>query len=403
MTAMLILAGLLLFILSWGWMVVKAFLYKPFWGLAVVFPPLLIVFIFLHGRRAILPVIALTFSVGVIGYGGYQLATEQPERWQKLMAGQWFTSPIQQQMLSAEQVQGTVFGQRFVAQHAEFDGKVISLRENPADEFASEIQINLASRPQLTLNSGLFVDVLPDDVHEVPSIEINWYSYELGQRQSTLVTSDYTLRLALNSQPPNELVGELYLSLVKAQNTTVSGTLEVKSNQLRYQGRQVDLSYDHPETLEYLIQQHSRQTLERPELVFERTSEIELFSVPLTVTGMLHFDGQKVPATFVLSKQQDWHIVESNLATIARHNPAERPETKPPQVQEFSLALLEANVERFLNQTMSIETIAGYKFVGRFQGTNAEGGLVFQRTMHKGGEVKLQLQPEEVKHISWQR
>lgn len=399
MAAILILAGLLIFLLSWLWLVWRAFVFKPYWGLAVIFPPLLIVFILLHGRQAVLPLVTLIISVGVVLTGGYQLANEQPEQWQKVMAWQLFSVEKKQLVTQDGQIEGSVFGQRFLAHSAELDKNVLYLRENTDDDFAAQIKITLLSVPDLQQKNGLFVDVLPDDRLPVPKIEVFWYDYERGQRLVKQINSDYTLRIALNSQPPNKLVGEFYLALAASQNTLIAGEMEVNSDKLRYLGMQVDLSYDHVQTIDYLLQSHSRAELELQNLVFKRTTAVDVFSVPLSVSGQVQFAGKSFPVQFTLIKDQHWQVVDSNLASIARQLAMRDSKGNIPE-EVFSLTHLLANFDRYLNQEIQIKTINGHNFLGHFQGQNAEGGLIFKRSMHKGGGVTFQLQPDEIEEIT---
>ncbi|MCK9238584.1 MAG: hypothetical protein M0Q29_03760 [Thiopseudomonas sp.] len=400
MAAILILAGLLIFLLGWLWLIWRAFMFKPFWGLAVVLPPLAVIFLLLHWRRAVLPLMALFVGVGVLVAGSYQLATEQPEKWQKIMAWHWFSGGKEQALEHDGQVQGTIFGQRFLADSVELDKNVVYLRENSADGFAAQIKITLLSVPNLQQQNGLFVDVLPDDQQPVPQIEILWYDYQRGQRLIKQIKADYTLHIALNSQPPNKLVGNFYLALAKSQHTQVSGVLEVNSDKLRYQGTQVDLSYDHAQTIDYLLHNYSRSLLEVDNLHFKRTSKLDMFSVPLSVQGQLLIANKSFPVQFTLTKDQRWQVVDSNLAAIAQQLAA-RDSIQVEQAEEFSLAHLLANFNGYLNQEMQVKTINRHNFTGYFQGLNAEGGLIFKRSMHKGGEVTFQLQPDEIEEIMW--
>jgi len=399
MAAILILAGLLIFLLSWLWLVWRAFVFKPYWGLAVIFPPLLIVFILLHGRQVMLPLVTLIISVGVVLTGGYQLANEQPEQWQKVMAWQWFSVEKKQFVTQDGQIEGSIFGQRFLAHSAELDKNVLYLRENTNDDFAAQIKISLLSVPDLQQKNGLFVDVLPDDRLPVPKIEVFWYDYERGQRLVKQINSDYTLRIALNSQPPNKLVGEFYLALATSQNTHIAGEMDVTSDKLRYLGMQVDLSYDHVQTIDYLLQSHSRAELEQQDLVFKRTTALDVFSVPLSVSGQVQFAGKSFPVQFTLTKDQHWQVVDSSLAAIARQLVTRDSEGNVPE-EAFSLTRLLANFNRYLNQEMQVKTINGHNFSGYLQGQNAEGGLVFKGGMHKGGGVTFQLQPDEIEEIT---
>jgi len=400
MAAMLILAGLLVFLLSWLWLIWRAFMFKPFWGLAVVLPPLAAIFLLLHWRRAVLPLMLLIFSMGVLSAGTYQLATEQPEQWQKIMAWHWFATGNAQAWGGEGQLQGSIFGQRFLVHSAEIDANVLYLREKTTDGFAAQLKINLLNTPNLQQQGGLFVDVLPDDQQPLPHIEIVWYDYERGQRLKKQITSDYTMHIALNSEPPNQLVGDFYLALATPQHTQVSGVLQVNSDKLRYQGTQVDLSYDHAQTIDYLLQDYSRAELEVDNLHFKRTSTLEVFSVPLSVQGQLLIANKSFPVQFTLTKDQDWQVVDSNLAAIAQQL-AMRTRLEMAQPEGFSVAQLLTDVERYLHQAMQIKTINGHRFRGRFQGLNAEGGLIFKRDMHKGGGVTLQLQPAEIEEIMW--
>lgn len=399
MAAILILAGLLAFLLSWLWLIWRAFVFKPFWGLAVVFPPFTVIFLLLHWRRAVLPLILLTFSMGVLSAGAYRLATEQPDQWQKLMTWHWFSTKSGPVIDLGGPVQGSVFGQRFLADSVELDKNILYLRENSTDGFAAQIKITLLSVPNLQQQNGLFVDVLPDDQQPVAQIEILWYDYERGQRLIKQIQGDYTLHIALNSQPPNKLVGDFYLALAKSQHTQLAGVLEVNSNKLRYQGTQVDLSYDHVQTIDYLLHDYSRNLLEVDNLHFKRTSKLEVFSVPLSVQGELLIANKSFPVQFTLTKDQRWQVVDSNLAAIAQQLAA-RDSIQVEQAEEFSLAHLIANFNDYLNQEMQVKTINRYNFTGHFQGLNAEGGLIFKRGMHKGGDVTFQLQPDEIEVIT---
>jgi hypothetical protein len=55
-----LLAGLAILVIAWFWLVIRAFKVRFWWGLGVLlFPPLVLLFLLLHGRKARAPLVAM--------------------------------------------------------------------------------------------------------------------------------------------------------------------------------------------------------------------------------------------------------------------------------------------------------------------------------------------------------
>ena len=113
MDALLILSGLLLILVGLVWLVMLAFDTSLLWGLGSLLPPLTLVYVLRHWRKARKAVVlgAMGFIPLIVGLT--LLANQDPQRLQAILSLDWARSPVQAPAELAIHLRGSLNGQPF--------------------------------------------------------------------------------------------------------------------------------------------------------------------------------------------------------------------------------------------------------------------------------------------------
>lgn len=409
MDALLIVGGLLLILSGLAWLVARAFSTSLLWGCASLLPPLTLLFVVVHWRRArsALALFGMGFIPLVVGLT--LLANHDPERLGAIVSLSWLEPEPRIDGGLNIQLLGELNGQPFAPSLGELIDGTLLLREG--DSFTHrELSIRLPGYTGGDLN----VDVLPEDLAELPHIEVKWLLADQAFPETRQVASGYTLHLALREESPNLLRGDFHLVLPSGYSTSLSGTVELFTNQLRYRGGRVDTRYNSQETLVWVVTDYLQRQ--------HRTRKVELEPLPLLDLDAQQLDFEasariagahrRTPVTLTRSELQGWRVKGDNA-----------PELPPPSEEElqrttlvpstivhgeerpvdrrigFSLERLLSSPSRFLGAQIRVQTERGRSATGRFVGLNQEGRLVIQHSLGGQGEASFILRPSEVLEI----
>jgi len=410
MDALLILAGLLLFLSAFVWLVMRAFDTSLLWGWGSLIPPITLLFIFRKWSKARTPVILGGLALGTMIVGLAQMAASSPERVSDIFSLRWMHA---EPAGGNPQIRlaGELNGQPFNPQTAELIDGVLTLREGQDFYARRELTIRLPAQPA----GALKLDVLPQDRQRVPVIELNWLLPEQDLPEARRITRGYSLRLNLQPVAPNKLAGEFHLVLPARFKTSLSGELELYTDRLRYRDGKLDTGYDSRETLGRVIEDYLQRRFRSTNVVMGELPPIRFPSKKLALEVATQVNGQKVQLPLELEKD-DWHGWRvandrypalpraQKVAEPARLEQPDAPEQAEPRNMldrrvRFSLQRLLLNPDNYQHLMMRVETDGGVTAQGRFAGISKEGDLIIRSQISGAGEATFNLHAAEVVNI----
>ncbi len=411
MDALLILGGVLLILCGLVWLVMRAFSTSLLWGWGSLIPPLTLVYVVRHWRRARSPLglSGLGFIPLIVGLT--LLANQDPQRLHSLLSLQWLQGELPPPAELAINLQGELYGRPFQPQQGELIDGVLSLREG-RDFFAqSELIIRLPqARP-----GAVRLDVLPADQGQLPEVEISWLLPEQELPEARRLSRGYTLHLNLQPLAPNKLVGDFHLVLPAQFKTSLSGTLELYTNGLRYKGDAVDRSFDSADTLNYVIHDYLQRRFATRQVQLDKLPVLRLPAkqLDLSVRAQINGEWQELPLLLRKAESRGWGIeadhfpplppaVQALPATAVAPVRTEAPERSSRPLDRrlrFSLDSLLRSPNRYQNLTMRVQTERGNSAEGRFQGIEPDGRILLRQRLSGQGEISYRLRPEEIIRI----
>ncbi len=414
MDALLILGGLLLILVGLVWLVILAFDVSLLWGLGSLLPPLTLAFVLRHWRVARKAVMLSGLGFIPLIVGLTLLANHDTQRLQAILSLDWARTPVQAPAELAIQLRGSLNGQPFAPEQGELIDGVLTLREGE-DIFARrEVTIRMPNLANAG-NSPVRVDVLPQDTGTLPEVQLSWLLPEQELPEARRLNHSYTLHLKLDPQGPNKLAGDFHLVLPPQFKTTLSGTVELFTNHLRYVDDRVDTRYDSRETLEYVITDYlkRRYATQRVELGILPVVNFRAATMSLEVDARIDGQAQQLPIALRKSPARGWVVVgdryqvEDKPKTVAAE-PAEKPAMAGAPAApassldrrvRFSLERLQSNPSRYQNLQMRIVTERGSTVEGRFNGIDTDGQIVVQRNLKGQGGASFSVVPAQVTSI----
>lgn len=410
MDALLILGGLLLIVAGLVWLIVLAFGTGLLWGVGSLLPPVTLVFVLRHwnvARKAI-GLSGLGFIPLIIGFT--MLANHEPERLAAIASLQWLEPDEQMQSRHlAIGLRGQLDGRPFSPRVGSFMNGALTLREGD-DLFArQEVRIRLGATPP----GALQVDVLPQDVSPVPEVEINWMRPEQELPEARRVNSGYTLHLDLQPVPPNKLAGDFHLVLPAHYHTSLSGHVELFTDDLRYRAGQVDLTHDSADTLVHLARDHLQRRFKTRAVIIESLAPVNFPASAMVLSVQADVQGEPGRFEMAIHKgDQGWAVdddaypplpepeeIETQPTVVAVQSESLPDSTPSPRIdrrQRFSLALLLRNPARYEHLLVRAHTERGGVAEGRFVGIDRDGNVGIRRMLKGPGEATYNLAPSDI-------
>ncbi|QKE63429.1 MFS transporter [Aquipseudomonas campi] len=409
MDALLILGGLLLMLSGLVWLVMRAFATSLLWGWGSLLPPLTLIYVLRHWRRArsAVGLLALGFIPLIVGL--VLMANKDAERLQAILSLDWLKPAAQAPAELDIQLRGELNNQPFMPQHAELIDGVLSLREGQ-DFFARrEVKIRL---PRAT-TAPIRLDVLPEDQGELPEVEVSWLLPEQDLPEARRLSKGYTLHLDLQALPPNKLNGDFHLVLPPQYGTTLSGRLELFTDRLRYRDGHLDTAFDSQETLAHVVEDYLQRRFNSRVVQLQELPAVSFpaSSVPLAVVAKVN--GQEQRLDLVLEKgARGWQVKDDRYPALSLPNAVaakpvvsedvavnEPAQTKPDRRQRFSLLRLLSSPQQYQNLSMRVVKLNGGTAEGRFAGLDTDGSIRLSQQHGGAGQATFTLHPDEISRV----
>ncbi|WP_447749245.1 MFS transporter [Pseudomonas nicosulfuronedens] len=409
MDTLLILLGLLLVLAGYVWLIARAFERSLFWGLASLLPPLALLFVLVHWRRARSAVALGSLGCIPLVVGLTMLASQDSARLEAILRLEWLKpEPVAKPELAID-LRGELNGKRFVPEQAEFIDGVLSLREGQDFYAHRELQVRLAA----PVSGPVRLDVLPDDKGSLPEIEVSWLAPGQDLPEAVRLQRGYSLHLDLIPKAPNRMEGAFHLVLPTEMQTTLSGTLEVFTDRLRYRNGEVDTRFDSRDTLRYVLQDYLQRRFVRRDVAITRlpilNTQRASQEIPLSLT--VGGEPQDLQVTLEKNPTRGWGVRDDRYPRLKEVSTAMLPvsaavpvKVSPPVQQtpesgRLSLERLLAAPQRYINRSMRATTERGRIAEGVFVGLNADGRIVIRQVIEGPGEASYTLRPSEVTDI----
>lgn len=407
MDALLILGGLLMILIGLVLLVMRGFATSLLWGWACLLPPLTLLFIARHWSKAkhALGCCALGMIPLVVGLA--VMAAQDPQRLEAIVSLRWLQPEQQAPGALHIQLNGHLNGEPFAPREGELVDGVLSLREG--QDFFARRELIIRGLP--LAEQGLRMDVLPDDQGPLPEIELSWLSPGQDLPEARQVKGGYTLHLGLRPEAPNLLVGDFHLVLPPQFETTLSGSVEVFHNGLRYHNGQVDRSVDSGDTVAFVLGDYLQRRFQ--------SRDVQLSSPVPSVSGthlmldvQARIDGreQRLPVSLSKHPQQGWRVDDDQFAAlppmvdqasaapVAEHTAPVEPASSVDLRRDFSMARLLSEPRRFVNQPMRVYSEKGSAIQGQFAGLE-QGQVILRQRLNGSGEARFAMPEADIVHV----
>lgn len=221
MEALMILAGGLLLVVGWLWLVIAAIrLSVGRMLLALFLAPLTLV---LRGRGyPTWPRVLLLLGIVSLVIGVLELQRQQPERLALLLSGGWSVDAP-----TASDLQGTIMGQPFVPERILWRGEDLVFEEGPPERLRRSLTIRFADAGSLLQEP--VIQRLPGDEGAWPELVLQWYSGALAAPGLRKVLDDYSLSLDFAEPVQGQVEGRIHLHLPTIYSTWLTGRVELAS------------------------------------------------------------------------------------------------------------------------------------------------------------------------------
>ncbi|MDF1629319.1 MAG: hypothetical protein P1U78_05910 [Alcanivoracaceae bacterium] len=150
---------------------------------------------------------------------------------------------------------GRLRGQPFLYSHAKLVGGVLSAQQGEGFIPDIEVRILLNLDPSTVTQERQTFYVRPAD-ESAPELQITWRAEDGGTPHTEIIRGGYQMELQLSRRDAHTLTGFMQVILPDPDRSYLSGELAVRTNNLRFIRDRVDLTYDHPDTLEYVGRQY---------------------------------------------------------------------------------------------------------------------------------------------------
>ncbi|MEO4046661.1 MFS transporter [Pseudomonas sp. CAU 1711] len=405
MDALLILGGLLLILAGLVWLVMLAFSTSLLWGWGSLLPPVTLAYLVRHWRTARKAVMLLGLGCIPLVIGLVLLANHDAARLEAILSLRWLQQPAGAPAELQIDLRGELNGQSFAPQYGELIDGVLTLREGE-DFFARrEVKIRLPEAQKAPLR----LDVLPDDSGPLPEVEISWLLPEQDLPEARHLSKGYTLHLDLQALPPNKLQGEFHLVLPPAFRTSLSGSVELFSDRLRYKDGRLDTHFDSPETLARVIEDYLQRRFATRLVQLGALPELSFPATQLPLALDARIDGEARQLELLMEKGAGgWRVSGDHYPPLEEARPAEpqasveAPQTAEPRPaldrrKRFSLARLQRNPQQYRNLSMRLSKAGGGTVEGRFVGLDADGSVRLNQQLGSGGgQASFSFRPEEI-------
>ncbi|MCH8543246.1 MAG: hypothetical protein LAT61_06740 [Alcanivorax sp.] len=194
------------------------------------------------------------FSVTATGQGGVLAGSQRAELNAFVSSEEAIRIAIRND--DDPRLSGNINGRAFRYDRVELINGVFSAQQGEGFIPDLEVRIMLRENP-MPITQRRTLLVRPGDENP-PEIHLSWREQGSDLPETQIIREGYRMELHLAPLDHNQLTGFLQLILPDTRRSFLSGDFSAYTNRLRYVNNQVDLTFDHPDTLNYLAREHLR-------------------------------------------------------------------------------------------------------------------------------------------------
>lgn len=216
-----------------------------------------------------------------------------------------------------------------------------------------------------------------------PDIHISWRPAGHSYPETRIFHDGYRLQLILAPLGRHQLSGSLQVVLPDSRQSYLVGDFTAYINHLRFLDGQVDLTFDHPDTLGYVTEQYLHTQYAAGRITSVEVENIDLRRAGGEGTAQARVtlkDGSVERQRLALEKSiVGWAVTPGSLHTeqlLAGAQPADDPRAQVPTTAAARPPAAERRLERladltaYLNQSLTVVEIGGRRTRGRLTGVN---------------------------------
>lgn len=393
----LIVIGVLLLLVGWFWLLLRAFASGLLWGWAVLSVVLLPVYAIRHWQLARLAIVLMGLG-GLLFVGGGVSLYHSAQQLAPAVGG----TDANDASASNIALEGEFLGQPFAPGYAELVDDQLVLREGDGFYASRELRIHL---PVVKRGAPINISVLPLDEKPLPELELSWIAPGRTLPETLRVSQGYTLRLNLSRVQPNRLVGDLYLALPVRFQTLLVGEMELLADRLYYLGNRVDTRVNSRETVAYVITDYLQRRFATEQVRLDFLPALELARRSSDVRLRARVDGVMHELEIVLIKdfRGHWQVEGDRFPPLPSPLMIRQATDAVAEVQDrrrdFTLQRLLDKPGDYRHLALSVQNTQGGQVSGRFEGLDDNGKLLIRRRIGSSGSVAFAIDIEVIRHI----
>ncbi len=157
---------------------------------------------------------------------------------------------------SDPELSGRIHGRQFSYDRVQIVDGVMSIRQGSGFLPELEVRILFPDDP-LPVRERTSLFVRPGDENP-PEVHLSWREPRAAFPETEIIRGGYRMEMQLAPLDSGQLSGFLQLILPDAERSFLSGDFNAFTHNLRYRAGRVDISHDHPDTLEHVAEEFLR-------------------------------------------------------------------------------------------------------------------------------------------------
>lgn len=291
---------------------------------------------------------------------------------------------------------GQINGRPFYYTRASLVNNMLDVRQGSEFFPELEVRVMLDIDPR-GIESRQEFYIKPSDKNP-PEVFVTWRNDD-GGIQTRIVKREYSLQLALAPRAKGRLSATMQLILPGEPLSYLSGDFVLETNHLRYKGDDVDITFDHTDTLEYVALQYlnglySRKAVQQVEI---QSSQMNLHQKSGTaIATVLLSDNQLEEHRLELERMDfGWQVKPgSNKVTVLRQGGEALKASAAPEPIYITLE----DLPLYYGERVVLTRVDGGKEEAIMRGLGRRGLLVEEKI--SAGSVEFHIDPDSITQIT---
>lgn len=291
---------------------------------------------------------------------------------------------------------GQINGRPFLYTRAALVNNMLDIRQG--NEFLPELEVRIMMEIDTRgINERREFYIKPSDKN-APEVFVTWKNDD-GGVQTKIIKREYSLQLALAPRAKGRLSATMLLILPGEPLSYLTGDFVVETNHLRYKGDNVDIAFDHPDTLEYVTLQYlgglySRKAVQQVEV---QSTNMQLMQRMGTATATVLLSDNQLEAHNLELERMDfgWQVKPgSDKITVLRQGG----EALKAQAAPEPIYITLEDLPVYYGERVVITRRDGGEEEAIMRGLSKRGLLVEEKI--SAGSVEFHIEPDTIRKIT---